>query len=221
MGTTTAAAWKSARRISHRSRPVKKRCASVESDGADLHVSELMVRLELLVKQIAVGKALPTPTAAESSNTRTGKQVCYRFGQAGQCVGNCSVRDGRRCYCNEEGHIARQCPREKRGITEHKVSVVNVETRRGQVNGPIIACTVVDPLTALGKIGKFHAAYLIDIPARPFHCALVHFPTKMRLNRSPHEIQSVPAAAKGQFPIFGYCEMVMKLANWKRDTSFV
>ena len=83
------------------------------------------------------------------------------------------MRDGRRCFiCNEEVHIARQCPREKRqGITEHKVSVVNVETRRGQVTGPIIAGTVVDPLIALGKIGKFHAAYLIDTGATVSLCS--------------------------------------------------
>ena len=73
----------------------ERRVASVgvESDGAEQH--ERMTRLELLMKQIALGRALPTSNAAESSNT--GEQICYRCGQAGHYVGNCSVRDGRRC----------------------------------------------------------------------------------------------------------------------------
>ena len=83
--------------------------------------------------------------------------------------------------CNEIGHIARQCPRERRqgngGIKEHKVSVVNVEKRRGEANGPIIACAVVDPLIAVGEIGTSHAAYLIDTGAT---VARVRSLTKMR-----------------------------------------
>ena len=203
-----------------------RRVASVgvESDGADLH--ERLARLELLLGQIADGKSLTTPTTAELSNASG--RVCFRCGQPGHYVGNCSVKDGRRCFnCNEVGHIARQCQKEKRqgnekrterAPQEHKVSVVTVETRQDETNGPIVACTAVNSLIARGKLGEFDAAYLIDTGARISLCPRAMADDDAMISANPRDI--VRSVAGGEIPIVGYCERVVKMGGLETRHEF-
>ena len=128
-------------------------------------------------------------------------------------MGNCSVKDGRRLFnCNEVGHIARLCQKEmrqenekrtERTPQEHKVSVVTVETRQDEANGPIVACTAVNSLIARGQLREFDVAYLIDTGATISLCPRAMADDDAMISANPRNI--VRSVAGGEIPIVGYC----------------